>query len=191
DKPSEELIKWISTISFNEEHNQALDQCTPGTGTWILRSPEFNQWMTNGIRILWCPGKPGVGKTILVSTIIQHLEETFGDKQDTIVLFIYCNYKKQYSVQELMAALLRQLALHNLTYDSQALLNRLKNKQHHPSLGQLRTLLQNEVDAYSRVFMVIDALDECSDVVQKDFMEKIQSLTSVKLLVTSRLIDSI
>ncbi|KAF8226363.1 hypothetical protein L208DRAFT_1407094 [Tricholoma matsutake] len=43
DKPSEELIKWISTISFNEEHNQALDQCTPGTGTWILHSPEFNQ----------------------------------------------------------------------------------------------------------------------------------------------------
>jgi hypothetical protein len=52
-------------------------------------------------------------------------------------------------------------------------------------------LLQTEVKTYSCVFIVIDALDEYSDGVQKELIAKIQSLTSVKLLVTSRPILSI
>jgi hypothetical protein len=55
-KSSEELVNWISTISFNEEHRQAFDQHTQGTGTWILESPEFQQWVANEFRVLWCPG---------------------------------------------------------------------------------------------------------------------------------------
>jgi hypothetical protein len=124
------------------------------------------------------------------STIIQHLEETFRAK-NTVVLFIYCSYKKQYSVHHLVEALLRQLALHGLTSDSLALLKEKKDKLHPLSLGQLMTLLQMEVQTYSCVFVVIDALDEYSDRVQKDLMAKIQSLTPVKLLVTSRPILSI
>jgi hypothetical protein len=55
DKPSA-LINWISTIHFHEEHNQALEQRTDGTGTWILQSPEFQQWLAHKFRVLWCPG---------------------------------------------------------------------------------------------------------------------------------------
>jgi hypothetical protein len=133
---------------------------------------------------------PGFYSFYIRSTIIEHLQETFGAK-DTIVLFIYCNYKKQYSVHQLMEALLRQLALHGLTSDALALLKGQKDKLHPLSLGQLMTLLQTEVKTYSCVFIVIDALDEYSDTVQRELMAKIQSLTSVKLLVTSRPILSI
>jgi hypothetical protein len=90
-----------------------------------------------------------------------------------------------------MEALLRQLAVHGLTSDSLALLKEQKDKLRPLSLGQLITLLQTEVKTYTCVFIVIDALDESSDIVQKDLMAKIQSLTSVKLLVTSRPILSI
>jgi hypothetical protein len=55
-KSSEELINWISAISFNQEHHQALDQHSKGTGTWILESSEFQQWVANEFRVLWCPG---------------------------------------------------------------------------------------------------------------------------------------
>jgi hypothetical protein len=145
----------------------------------------------------------GVGKTILAydlididcstqilisfirSIIINHLEETFKAK-DTIVLFIYCNYKKQYNVEDLVAALFKQLALHQLTADSLDLLKDLKSKQRHPPQRQLMSLLQNEVKNHSSVFLVIDALDEYPDGIQKDLMVEIQSLTSVQLLVTSR-----
>jgi hypothetical protein len=90
-----------------------------------------------------------------------------------------------------MEALLKQLASHGLTSHSSDLLKELKSKQRPLSLGQIMTLLQTEVKTYFHVFTVIDALDEYSDVVRKDFMAKIQSLSSVKLLVTSWPIDSI
>jgi hypothetical protein len=90
-----------------------------------------------------------------------------------------------------MGALLRQLALHGLTYNTLALLKGQKDKLQPLSLGQLMTLLQTEVKTYSCVFIVIDALDEYTDGVQKELIAKIQSVTSVKLLVTSRPILSI
>jgi len=141
-------------------------------------------------RVLWCPGNPGVGKTILVATIIEHLLDTFVG-QDTIVLLIYCNYKKQYGVHQLMEALLRQLALHCLTSDNLALLEEQRDKLKPLSLGKLMVLLQTEVKTHSCVFIIIDALDGYSDGVQKEFIAKIPSLTSVKILVTSRPILSI
>jgi hypothetical protein len=55
-KSSEEFVNWISAISFDEEHHQALDQHTEGTGIWILESPEFQQWVTKEFKVLWCPG---------------------------------------------------------------------------------------------------------------------------------------
>jgi hypothetical protein len=90
-----------------------------------------------------------------------------------------------------MEALLKQLALHGLTSNSLVLLQEHKTKQRHPSLEQLMILLQNEVKTHSCVFILIDGLDEYSDVVLKDLMVNIQSLTTVKLLVTSRPIYSI
>jgi hypothetical protein len=91
-----------------------------------------------------------------------------------------------------MQALLRQLALRgHLTPNTLAFLKGQNDKLQPLSLGQLMTLLQTEVKTYSCVFIVIDALDEYSDGVQKELIAKIQSLTSVKLLVTSRPILSI
>ena len=90
-----------------------------------------------------------------------------------------------------MEALLRQLALRGLTSDALALLKGQKDKLCRLSLGQLMSLLQTEVKTYSCVFIVIDALDEYTDGVQKELIAKIQTLTSVKLLVTSRPILSI
>jgi hypothetical protein len=124
------------------------------------------------------------------SIIINHLQETFKAK-DTIVLFIYCNYKKQYTVQELVAALLKQLALHNLTSESSDLLKDFKRRKCHPPLSQLRALVQNEVKMCSCVFLVIDALDEYPDRIQKGLVAQIQSLTSLQPLVTSRTILAI
>jgi hypothetical protein len=90
-----------------------------------------------------------------------------------------------------MEALLKQFSLHGLTSDSLTQLKENRSNQRHSSMEQLMVMLQTEVKTYSCVFIVIDGLDEYSDVVQKDLMLKIQSLTSVKLLVTSRPIHSI
>jgi hypothetical protein len=64
-----------------------------------------------------------------------------------------------------------------------------------PSLDTLTAVLRTEIETYSRVFVVIDALDECfPEQVQADLLETIQSLVvtpHAMAMVTSRHIPSI
>ena len=107
-----------------------------------------------------------------------------------VVVFIYCNYKTQYNVLQLLEALLKQLALHSLTSDSIETLQKDKGLRRRPSLNKLMSILEAEMKTHSRVFIVVDALDECfPEDVQSDLLEKLQSMTNVssaKLMVTSR-----
>jgi ankyrin repeat domain-containing protein 50 len=64
-----------------------------------------------------------------------------------------------------------------------------------PSLDTLAALLKTEIETYTHVFIVVDALDECfPEQVQADLLETIQSLVvtpHAKAMVTSRHIPSI
>src|SRR5205085_10842297 len=63
-----------------------------------------------------------------------------------------------------------------------------------PTLGEWSKLLQSEVHRFSKVFIVIDALDECfeGDGSRWSFLAEIQKLhPSIHLLVTSRHISTI
>jgi hypothetical protein len=120
----------------------------------------------------------------------------FEDDIDSAVVFIYCNYKAQYNVVQLMEALLKQLAFRGLTSGSTELLQ-MKHKDLglRPSLSTLTTLLKAEIETYSRLFIVVDALDECfPEQVRGDLLDELRSLTIIphtKLMVTSRDIPSI
>jgi hypothetical protein len=57
-----------------------------------------------------------------------------------------------------------------------------------PTLGEYTKLLQAAVDCFSKVRIIIDALDECpeADQVRQSLLEEIRKLDSVSVLVTSR-----
>jgi len=109
---------------------------------------------------------------------------------NAVIVFIYCNYKAQYNVLQLLEALLKQLALHRLTPDSIGALRKDKDSGRRPSLDKLMSILEAELKTYHRVFIVVDALDELSsEGAQSDLLKRLRSLTSIspaKLMVTSR-----
>ena len=130
------------------------------------------------------------------SIVINNLQELFKTDDHSVVVFIYCNYKVQYNVAQLLEALLKQLAFRRLTSDSiESLQNKHKELGRRPSLDTLTTVLKTEIQTYSRLFIVVDALDECfPEQVREDLLDKLRSLTTiapVKLMVTSRHIPSI
>jgi len=111
-------------------------------------------------------------------------------------VFIYCNYKVQHGVLQLLEALLKQLAFHRLTSNSIELLREKRTEWGRGTLlDTVTTILETEIKTYSRVVIVVDALDECfPEQVQRDLLEKLRSLTinsPAKLMVTSRDIPSI
>jgi hypothetical protein len=63
------------------------------------------------------------------------------------------------------------------------------SKKTHPSLKEYSTLLQSELRAFSKVFIVIDALDECPefDETRSNLLHEVQKLQpKLRLLITSR-----
>jgi hypothetical protein len=61
-----------------------------------------------------------------------------------------------------------------------------------PSEDILSTQLQSTASAFSKVFVVVDALDECSETIREELIAKIRRLpTNLQLMCTSRHLRSI
>ena len=124
--------------------------------------------------------------------------ERFFQREDVAIAYIYCSYKEQedQTVVNLIASLLQQLIQSNSTISNEisSLYHDHIKKQKRPTLDQWFKLLQSEVQRFSKVFIIIDALDECpeSKGTRDSFLAEIRKLQpSIHLLVTSRHIPTI
>lgn len=54
----ENFLSWISNIPFEKIHEAMYTKKHPGTGDWLLRTSQFQDWFNNsGSALLWCYGK--------------------------------------------------------------------------------------------------------------------------------------
>jgi Cdc6-like AAA superfamily ATPase len=117
--------------------------------------------------------------------------ERFKKVDDIAVAFIYFNHKSNPSKLSLFGTILRQI------FESQSSVSSAIRKIYaahilrgtHPSLEDYSTLLRSEVERYSTVYVVIDALDECSnrDDARLLLLTELRKLQpKLRLLVTSR-----
>lgn len=161
-----------------------------------MNSKEFLNWANKNTQTLWCPGIAGAGKTILASVVIKHLKDAQKDKEPANkagIACLYCQYERQkdQTPHSLLAAVLRQLAeRRTLLPASVKELYDLHNadKTYH-SFDEISSVLTETIRSYSRVYVVVDALDECSEKSCGELLSSLQDLqkkTGVKLLATSR-----
>ena len=59
DEENQAILRWISTLSFEERQRDILSKRHPETGKWFLDQEVFKDWR-NGVRgessVLWCTG---------------------------------------------------------------------------------------------------------------------------------------
>jgi Cdc6-like AAA superfamily ATPase len=60
--------------------------------------------------VLFCPGIPGAGKTMIVSTVVDYLKDRFGD-DDVGIAFVYYIHGRRYEQKpiDIYASILKQL----------------------------------------------------------------------------------
>ena len=119
-------------------------------------------------------------------------------RQTTGVAFVYCSYKEKdgQSAVNLVASLLQQLIQRRAV-----MLNHLHllYKQHskrwtRPTLVECSRLLHAELNACSRAFIIVDALDECDEAsgARHNFINQLLELPSnTSLMITSCEVRSI
>lgn len=91
--------------------------------------------------MLFCPGIPGAGKTILTSIVVDHLYTKFQKDTDIGIAYLYCNFRRQdeQKAKELLASLLKQLAqgLPSLPESVKSLYDSHKDKRIEPTFNEI------------------------------------------------------
>jgi NACHT domain len=189
------ILEWLTPLDYSPQHNDFISRRQAGTGQWLIDSEEFRTWRTTSNQTLFCPGIPGAGKTILTSIVVEELT-TLSSSDPTIgIAYIYCNFRRQdeQKIDNLLASLLKQLAKSqpSLADTLAELYDRHKAKQTRPSLDEISRSLQAVTTSYSRVFIIVDGLDECqpSDNSRSRLISEIfglQAKTKANFFATSR-----
>jgi Cdc6-like AAA superfamily ATPase len=194
-----EIMEWLSQTDFPAQQHGIISRRQEGTVQWLLNSTEFKRWLQGLDTTLFCPGIPGAGKTMVAATAVEYLYRT-ASNDDVGIACLFCSYKAQIdqSAPNLFAAVLKQLV--RFRPDIAAPVSRmheeLSKRGNKPSLDDLTQALYSVCSSYSTVYIVIDALDECSNVngVRRQLIDKmrdIQGSGNVRLLFTSRHIPDV
>ncbi|KAM0322092.1 hypothetical protein ACHAQA_009721 [Verticillium albo-atrum] len=105
-KSDDHLIKlerWLSPPDYSTNAKLARERRHTGTGAWLLESSVFQQWKAGTRRHLWLYGLAGCGKTVLSTTILDHLKT---DAHITLVFFFDFNDTKKQTLDGLLRELL-------------------------------------------------------------------------------------
>ena len=141
---------------------------------------------------MWLHGKPGCGKTVLSSTIIAEVHKTCL-LEDVAVAYFYFDFndaEKQKSdnmIRSIVKQLYTSLSKKHLKLES--LFSSCNNGERQPSSYDLMQVLKDLMEGFHKTYIILDALDECSDVEKLLVnIEEIQNwqLTGLHMLLTSR-----
>lgn len=195
-----EILNWLTPIDYGPQQSDFIKRRQPETGQWLLDSEKFQTWLGAGKQTMFCPGIPGAGKTIIASIVVNFLYERFQNDATVGIAYIYYNFRRhrEQMAEDVLASLLKQLTqgLSSLPDSVKSLHKSHKARRTRPSLQEISTALQSVAAMYSRVFIIVDALDECqvADGCRTLFLSEIFKLQAEKgfnILATSRFIQKI
>lgn len=195
-----QILNWLTPINYGTQHSDLFQRRQPGTCQWLLDSAEYQSWLNIGKQTLFCPGIPGTGKTILTSVVVDHLITRFQNDQTVSIVYIYCSFqrKDEQKYDNLLASLLKQLAQSQnpLPKAIRDLYNRHRKKRTCPSSDEISRLVRTVASLFSRVFVVVDALDEyqASDGCRESFISELfnlQTHSTTSIFATSRFVPEV
>ncbi|KAI0276991.1 hypothetical protein BGY98DRAFT_659186 [Russula aff. rugulosa BPL654] len=160
----ESIHKWLSSPDSSTNHNIACGTHHKKTATWFFQGNIYKEWKLKG-SLLWIHGKPGSGKSILCSTVIEDIKAVCDTGQASMAYFYFDfrNANKQ-CLRDLLPSLVTQLSARSSPRCD--ILSKLysahDNGMNQPSDGVLTKCLQDMLSLpnQSPIYLIMDALDE-------------------------------
>ena len=131
--------------------------------------------------------------------MVNHLECSYQFESNAVAI-LYLSYRDQeeQSAKNLIGSLVRQVAHRKTTLsdDVLGLYHDHALKGSRPTINELSNLLYSEIGRLSEVFILVDAMDECSvnDYTREELLTILQRLLgmpNVRLMITSRPVASV
>ncbi|CAJ0538686.1 Ff.00g066770.m01.CDS01 [Fusarium sp. VM40] len=167
DKKRKDIMNYFLVVNPQTYLDISSELRHEATGLWLTeRTPEFANWKSGLNSRLWLSGIAGGGKTVLCGLVIETLLEE--SNQDTAVCYAFCDYKTPdtWSPSNIIAALIVQLGLQS--EEAFEYLEEYYNDLHagdklpgRPKIDRLVEVFKLSAEAYDKVFIIVDGLDEC------------------------------
>ncbi|KAF4949262.1 hypothetical protein FGADI_9033 [Fusarium gaditjirri] len=187
------VYNWLTSTDPSPIHNRSRKLYEKGTGTWMLRSHHWTDWLASSTRCLWVHGIPGSGKTILASWLIEkvqdHCRRVSTESSPCTSAYYYCYFGHH---QDEAAPFLRWV-ITQLSRQAEVvstLMHDLYKRGGDPSIPELLDSLEQILQVFCSVHIVIDAVDESNP--RDELLEVIhclvtdQRFSNLQILVASR-----
>ncbi|KAI5792890.1 hypothetical protein FPQ18DRAFT_19519 [Pyronema domesticum] len=181
-----ELLRWISPLEPQARHQDIRSKRLRDTGNCFLETEDFREWCDGdghkGHNVFRCYGIPGSGKTVMSSLVIDHLSSRFSG-MNVIIAFFYFDYHNQRykSAPKIINVLPRQ-AIYSLK-DNQEVFDNIsrdllakKANAEDLSLEYSIRSLSKVLEGFDRVYLCLDALDECQDEHRRQLIQSLKDL---------------
>ncbi|KAH9027759.1 hypothetical protein EDB84DRAFT_300040 [Lactarius hengduanensis] len=163
----QDVRKWFSPPDPSTNHNTASEVYHKEPPAWLFGAGAFKNWMSNG-SLLWIHGKPGSGKSIVCSAIIQHIM-TLRDAGKATLAYFYFDFRdeEKQNVHNLVTSLMVQLSAYSkpccdIIYRLYSIHGKGTQQPSNVILiDRLKEMLF--VAAQHPIFIIMDALDECPE----------------------------
>ncbi|OCK73496.1 hypothetical protein K432DRAFT_364803, partial [Lepidopterella palustris CBS 459.81] len=193
-----QILKWTSSIPYEDNHETAIAGYLPGTAEWILTDSDYKIWREErSSMILWLHGKVGCGKTTLLAHVIDSLQENLP--ADEAIAYFYCNRSEALRTdhQNIFRSYVKQLSVFRDQSIMRSALAKAYDAKKHTGFASQRlgwketeSILEELLRGYSRTTLVLDALDECVEGSRLTALEILKRLAekipNLKILVASR-----
>ena len=187
----QEVYRWLEHTDPSSLHYRAQKDYEPGTGNWILRTPEWSSWLSANERCLWIHGIPGAGKTVLTSYLIQHIKHhcSTSPTKKCAYVYYYCYFgRSQNEAAPFLRWLVNQLC--RQADSTPRYVYRLYKEAGEPDFEELLMAVGEVLEEFDCVYLAIDALDESTP--RNDLLEVLRALATdtkfqkLQLLASSR-----
>ncbi|KAH9037422.1 hypothetical protein EDB83DRAFT_2268192 [Lactarius deliciosus] len=161
------LRAWLSPADPSTNHNTARKAQHKGTAAWFFQGSIVVEWKSTG-SLLWIHGKPGSGKSIICSSVIQDIM-AICEAGSAIMAYFYFDFRdlSKQTCHDLLLSLVSQLSTRSNAYCD--ILHRVykthEDGTRQPSDDTLKECLKEmlRLPKQGPIFIVLDALDECPD----------------------------
>ncbi|KAG9253568.1 nucleoside phosphorylase, partial [Emericellopsis atlantica] len=191
------ILNWLDSDTHTKRLLDSYEKWQPSTVRKLFESEAYRDWTLGEAQTLWCPGIAGGGKTVFSSVVVRSLkagQEAQPDASRAAVICLFCEYERQkeQTLRTLAAAMLRQLADQcELLPDELVDLfeKHGTGASSHLRFEDISLALTRVLKEFPRVYLIVDALDECSDQTRRELLAQLaeqQRKTGLRILATAR-----
>ncbi|CAG8080643.1 unnamed protein product [Penicillium salamii] len=200
-------LRCPNPMAVKHRLKENKDKLLPKSIEWILKHPQYKTWQDgDDVCLLWIKGGAGKGKTMMSIGIIEDLSRLY---ESTIVTYFFCQSAdcEHNTLEAIIKGLIFQLVYQQPSLNhqpGQALRRRWDTTNNcfydSEDLSSWRALWDVFLEMLEyckcqRVYIIVDALDECQSDSMADFLKLLvrnglDRPSKIKWMLTSRPLDT-